>query len=183
MQPPKFQITDRHCMALFTKVQHLCTFNIVTLLIYHLLPNVWKASYTISASIYVGVPYLRPYSTDKFISCWTGSLAVVLSLWRRDGNRMDWYRVSTVDVPESLITSGTRGPWQQQRCDSLHCHEEWWGSVPPNVVFCWALDEGGAAGMCSSRQRLPSALEVQHGVVLPHQCHMPQWTSHSQHIV
>ena len=174
MQPPKFQITDRHCMALFTKVQHLCTFNIVTLLIYHLLPNVWKASYTISASIYVGVPYLRPYSTDKFISCWTGSLAVVLSLWRRDGNRMDWYRVSTVDVPESLITSGTRGPWQQQRCDSLHCHEEWWGSVPLNVVvFSWALHEVGTARTYSSRRV----------AVLPHQCHMPQWTSLSLHIV
>ena len=38
-------------------------------LIYHLLPNVWKASYTISASIFVDVPYWPPYSTDKFISC------------------------------------------------------------------------------------------------------------------
>ena len=36
-------------------------------LIYHLLPNVWKVSYTISASIFV--PYWPPYSTDKFISC------------------------------------------------------------------------------------------------------------------
>ena len=33
------------------------------------LPNVWKASYTISASIFVDVPYWPPYSTDKFISC------------------------------------------------------------------------------------------------------------------
>ena len=38
-------------------------------LIYHLLPNVWKASYTISASIFVDVPYWQSYSTDKFISC------------------------------------------------------------------------------------------------------------------
>ena len=56
-------------MALFTGVQHLCTFNIVTSLIYHLLPNVWKAPYTISMFIFVGVPYWPPYSTDKFISC------------------------------------------------------------------------------------------------------------------
>ena len=56
-------------MALFTGVQHLCTFNIVASLTYHLLPNVWKASYTISAPIFVDVPYLLPYSTDKFISC------------------------------------------------------------------------------------------------------------------
>ena len=37
--------------------------------IYHLLPNVWKASYTISASIFVDVPYWPPYSRDKVISC------------------------------------------------------------------------------------------------------------------
>ena len=56
-------------MALFTGVQHLCTFNIVPLRLYHLLPNVWKASYTISASFSVDVPYWPLYSTDKFISC------------------------------------------------------------------------------------------------------------------
>ena len=56
-------------MALFRWVQYLCTFNIVTSLIYHLLPNVWKASYTISMSIFVDVPYWLPYSMDKFISC------------------------------------------------------------------------------------------------------------------
>ena len=80
---------------------------------------------------FVDVPYWLPYSTDKFHHlCCTGSLSVVLSLWRRDHNRMGSYRVSTVDVPESRIASGARGPWQQQRCDSLHCYEEWLGSVP-----------------------------------------------------
>ena len=53
---------------------------------------------------------------------------------RSDRNRMDSYRVSTVDVPESPIASGARRPWQQQWCDSLHFHEKWWGSVPPSVV-------------------------------------------------
>ena len=38
-------------------------------LIYQLLPNVWKASYTISAPIFVGVPYWPSYSTDKLNSC------------------------------------------------------------------------------------------------------------------
>ena len=38
-------------------------------LIYHLLPNVCKMSYTISASIFVDVPYWPPYRMDKFISC------------------------------------------------------------------------------------------------------------------
>ena len=110
--------------------------------------------------------------------------AVALSLCGRVRNRMDSYRVSIVDVPESPISSGARGPWQLQMCDSLHCHEEWWCSIPPSVfVFSLALDEGDAPGMCSSRQRLPSTLEVQHGAVLPHQCLTPQWTSPAQHIL
>ena len=58
-------------MTLFTGVQHLCTFNVVSRLIYHLLQNFWKATYTISrpTSIFVDVPYWLPFSTDKFISC------------------------------------------------------------------------------------------------------------------
>ena len=39
---------------------------------------------------------------------------------------------------------------------------------PSVVVFSWVLDGGGAAGMCSSRQRLPFPLEVQRSVVPPH---------------
>ena len=62
--------------------------NIVTPLIYHLLSNVWKASYTISASIFVDVPYWPPYSTEKFISC----VVPGLSQWWRDRNRMHSYR-------------------------------------------------------------------------------------------
>ena len=50
-------------------VQHLCGFNIVTPLIYHLLPNVWKAEYTIIASIFVIVLYWLPYSMGNFNSC------------------------------------------------------------------------------------------------------------------
>ena len=61
---------------LFTGV-HLFIFNIVAPVIYLLLPNVWKASYTTGASTFVDVPYLLPYSTDKFITC------VVLGLSQR----------------------------------------------------------------------------------------------------
>ena len=56
-------------------------------------------------------------------------------VWDRICNRMESYQVSTVDVTESPIASGARGPWQQQRCDSLHCPDERWGSVPPSVVI------------------------------------------------
>ena len=62
----QYDISD---MALFTGVLHLSTFNIVVPLIYHLLPNVWKASYTIRTFIFVDVPHWPPYSTDKLISC------------------------------------------------------------------------------------------------------------------
>ena len=73
-----------------------------------------------------------------FISCvCTGSLAMILSLWLWGRNRMDSYQVNTVDVPESPNASGVRSPWQQQQCHSLHCHEEWWGSVPPSVATCF----------------------------------------------
>ena len=103
-------------------------------LIYHFFRNVCKAPYTISASIFVYVPYWPPYSTDKFNSCVVpGPSQWFFLLWRKDRNRMDSYRVSTADVPEASIASGARGPWQQQQCDTLHCHEEWWGSVPPSV--------------------------------------------------
>ena len=121
-------------MALFIGIQHLCTFNIDVTLIIHLMPNVWKGSYTISASTYVNVPYWPPYSMDKFIFCVLFGPVVVLSLWRSDHNRMNAYQVSIVDVPESPIVSCARGPWQQQRCDSLHCFEEWWGSLPPSAL-------------------------------------------------
>ena len=43
--------------------------------------------------------------------------------------------------------------------------------------FFLSLDEGCAAGTCSCRQRLPSALEVQRCAILPHQWHSPQWTA------
>ena len=41
---------------------------------------------------------------------------MVLSLWRRDRNRMNSCRVSIMEVPESPIASGARSPWQQHRC-------------------------------------------------------------------
>ena len=59
------------------RVQHVCVFSIVVPLIIHILPNVWKESYTISPSIFVDVPYWPHYGTDKFISC----IVPCLSQW------------------------------------------------------------------------------------------------------
>ena len=53
----RWQLFDSCDMTLFADLQHLCTFNKVAPLIYHFLPNVWKASYIISASIFVDVLY------------------------------------------------------------------------------------------------------------------------------
>ena len=169
-------------MGLFTGVQHLCTFNIVTPPYLHLLPNVWKALYTISVSIFVKVPCWPPYDMDKFISyAVTGPShwffyfgEEIIIAW----THIEW----VLCVSESPIASGTRSETAAVVCP-LHYHEEWWGSVPPSDVFSWMLDKGGAAGMCTRKQCLPSVLEVKHGVVLSPQCHMPQWTSPSQHIV
>ena len=78
---------------------------------------------------------------EKSIRRLIGHRKNFLTLWDLQDNWWWWwwrYRVSTVDVPESPIASGARGPWQQQRCDSLHCYEEWVGSAPPSViVFSW----------------------------------------------
>ena len=72
-------------------------YTVVTLLIYHFLPNVCKELYTISISIFVDVPYWLLYSMDKFISyvvlVLDPSQWVVLSLWRRNQYCMDSYRV------------------------------------------------------------------------------------------
>ena len=99
-------------MALFTRVQHLCIFIIVAPLIYHLLLNVWKASYTISASIIVDVPYdcPMPRVSSSLLLYWV--LGVVLPLYRRDRKRMDseendatwWYRTASFFITMQGIT-------------------------------------------------------------------------------
>ena len=91
-----------------------------------------------SASIF-DVPYWPPYRSDKFISCVVPGPSQWFSVFGEEVNRMESYQVSKVDVPESPTVNGAWGPWQQ-RCDSLHCHEEWWSSLPPSVVvFSWVL--------------------------------------------
>ena len=48
---------------------------------------------------------------------------------------MDSCRMRTVDVPEFPFSSGARGSWQQQRCESLHFHEESWGFCTTKCHF------------------------------------------------
>ena len=125
----------------------------------------------------------RPIAQITLLCC-PGSLTVVLSLWQRYRNCLDSYRASTVVVPESPITL--------LRLLSMTTAAVWLLALSWMTWFCTTdcpsrfllmLDEGGAAETCSNRLRLLSALEIQHGAVLPHQCHVPQWTSPSQHIV
>ena len=120
-------------------IQHLCTFNIVTLLFITFCKISGRRS-TPSAR-----PSLLMFRIDRPIARISSSLVLyrvprsVSFTLARDRNRIDSYRLSTVDVPESPIISGARGPWQQQRSDFLHCHEEWWGSVQQNVATCFTL--------------------------------------------
>jgi hypothetical protein len=50
-------------------------------------------------------------------------LAVILSFWQKDHNRMDSYQVSKADVPVSPIASIEGDPSQHQQYEPLHCHE------------------------------------------------------------
>ena len=106
-------------------------------LIYHLLPNVWKASYTIRASIFVDILYRPSYSMDKFIYCVVPGSSHWFFQFGEEIVIAWTHRVNTVNVPKSPIDSSSRGQREQQRCDSLHCHEERRGSIPPRVVTCF----------------------------------------------
>ena len=94
-------------MALFTSVQHLCTFNKVAPL-FIIFCQMFGKRRTLSAR-----PSSLMFRIDRHtarISSFLVLHRVVLSLWLRHRNRMDSYRVSTVGVPEYPIVSGARGP-------------------------------------------------------------------------
>ena len=111
-------------------------------LIYHFLLNVWKASYTISASIFVDVPYWPPYCTDKFISCVVPGPS-------------QWF----FHFGEEIVITWTNIGWVrwmfqrishcQRRKRSVTAAAEWRRSSRV-VVFSWPLYEGCAAGTCDS---------------------------------
>ena len=160
----QFNIAD---MALFTGTEHLCAFIIVaplfilfcqmfescrtppaspSFLMFHIDRPIARICSSLvlyrtprsgSLFIYLFIIYLFIFQPGGVKAMWPSLPLNQALLWRRDRNRMNSHRVSTVDDPESPILIGARGPWQQ-RCDSLLCHEEWWGSVPPSVaVFSW----------------------------------------------
>ena len=129
-------------MVLFTGVQHLCTFNVVSPLFITFCPNVWKALYTISMSIFV-VLYWLPYSMDKFMFCivpgplqWIFHIGEeIVIAWTHVG--WVWWMFQNLPLPAMQEIRD-----RSSQCDSLHCPEEWWDSVPLSVViFSWALDE------------------------------------------
>ena len=112
------------------------------------LPNIWKVSYIIRASIFVHVQYWPSYSTffhfgEEIVITWS---YIVVVRWMFQN--LPLWKVEEVRDSSSGMTA-------------RYSHEEWLGFVASGAeLFSWALDEGGAAGMCSSRQCLPSALEV-----------------------
>ena len=110
----------------------------------HLLPNVCKASYTISANIFVMLHIDLPIA--RIIS------SLLLYQVPRSGSftltnrskRMDSYRVSTMDIPESPIASGARGEtpcivtkngrvlYYKVSCHMLH-------AIPENILVYYDL--------------------------------------------
>ena len=80
------------------------------------------------------------------------SLAMDLSLWRRDRNRMDAYQMSIVDVPESPIAMAQEVREISSGVTPCIVMKNDRGSVPTrDVVFSWALNEAGAARTCGSK--------------------------------
>ena len=79
----------------------------------YIFTNVWKGSYTISASIFVDLRYLPPYSTNKFFSCvvsgpsqWSFHFGEeIVFAWTR---RKRW---------QLVVTEPQHSPWQ---CMELH---------------------------------------------------------------
>ena len=133
----------------------------------HLLPNVWRASYTISASIFVDVPYWQPYSTDKFISCVVpvpsqrffhfGEEIVIA--WSHIG----WVRWMLQNLPlpaaqEDRDCSSGVTPCIVMKNDGVLYHQV-------SSFFSWVLDEGGGAGTCNSRQCLGLPATLRYSVV------------------
>ena len=89
--------------------------------IYHLLLNIWKASYTISAAIFVDVPYWPLYSTDKFISCVVPGPA-------------QW----VFDFDEGIVVAWTHIGWVRGCSRISHCKRRKM-SVTAAVVWLLAL--------------------------------------------
>ena len=167
------------------RVQHLCTFNIVPLpLISHLLPNVWKASYTISTSIFVDVLYWLPYCTDKFISSVVpGSSKLfflngkeIIIAWTYIGWVQWMFQNFPLPAAQEVCDSSSVTPFIVMKNDGVLYHQA--SSFSPEHWMKVFLPECAVVG---SVYHLP----WRHNVMqcYPHQCHMPEWTSPTQHIV
>ena len=97
--------------------------------------NIWKASYTISTSIFIDVPY----SKDKFISCvvlgpsqWFihfGKEIVVA--WTHI--RWVWWMFQNLPLPAAQEVHDSSS---SSVTPSLPCHEERWGSVLVQNGLC-----------------------------------------------
>ena len=146
---------DIPVMTLVNGVQHLCTFSIVSPVIYRLLLNVWKRH--------------KPIARPSLLICFYCPIArISLSLvlyWvprsgsftsRRDHNRMGTLRWMFQNLPLPAAQEVRDSSSGVTRCivmknDTAKCRR-----------FSRTLDEGDVTGTCSSRQCLSSALEALH---------------------
>ncbi|KAJ4428183.1 hypothetical protein ANN_24198, partial [Periplaneta americana] len=102
-----------------------------------------EASYTISASIFVDVPYCPPYSTDKFIS------GIV-----RNPSQWFFYFCEKIVTAWTHIGSSGVTPCIIMKNDGILYHQM--ASFSPE----------GWTKVVVQELRLPSALEVQHGICI-----------------
>ena len=145
-------------MALFTGVQHLCIFSIVASLIYHPLPNVWKAAFTIRASIFVDVSYWQSYNTGKFLSCvvpgssqWFFHFGEIVITWTHIG--LVWWMFQNPQLPAAQeVRDNSSGvtPCIVMKNDGVLYHQM--SSFSPERWAKVVLQEGAVVG---SIYRLP----------------------------
>ena len=154
-------------MALFTKVQHLCTFSIIVPrylsafakclegVVHHQRVNLcWCPVLT---AIYHGLVHLL---------CWTGSLTVVLSLWRRDRIRMDssgeFGGCSRIFHCQSCKSSSAAMwllafPWRITRCCITKCRLSFLGPCEydrsPRSVLWESQKQSQRSGKLHSRTK------------------------------
>ena len=149
-------------MASFTTVRHLWTFNIVVPLIYHFCRMLGRRRTQSARPSLLVFRIYHPIARISSSLVFYRSIALVLSLWRRVLNRKDssrkhggWSRMSHSQRRKTSVTATAVWhlalSWRMMGFCTTKCRR-----------FPWALDEVGAAGTYSSRQRLPSACRLSH---------------------
>ena len=139
----KFDISE---VALFTGVQHLCTFNIVASLLSPSSKCLGGVVH-LTASIFVNIPYWLPYSMDKFISCvvpgpsqWFFHFGKeILNAWTHTGwVRWMFHNLPLATMQEVHDSSSGVNPCIVMKNDGVLCHQML-HAVPNNILVYYDI--------------------------------------------